>query len=298
MDYHDEIKNHNSKLLFIIFFCLLFGYILLKNIQSSVFLMAKDRVNVVFYGQNTTFYSLGKNDVSYFFTLSPNVEMLVPGSYGYYRLGALGKLISLEKKPDLLKKVFSGATSSFVDLYFFPSKPTIYYGETEEGKSPFSLIDIFMNNSNGNVIDRLFLWLNLVQRQEGQDKKINNIPIKKEGQRLIYDYEKFHKDYQGFFYKKTHRNLKDNVQIIYTKSYKTADLLSMIIEGEGIRVVDLTEKKMENNQCLIIENQEKNISQSAKDLSLFFNCSLKKGPTEVSDIILILGDLERKWTIE
>jgi hypothetical protein len=38
-------------------------------------------------------------------------------------------------------------------------------------------------------------------------------------------------------------------------------------------------------------------SQTAYDLSVFFHCPIKKGNTDVYDIIFILGDVEKEWEV-
>ena len=51
-----------------------------------------------------------------------------------------------------------------------------------------------------------------------------------------------------------------------------------------------------SNTCQIIEDTEI-FSQTAHDLAFFFECSLKKGKTDVYDIIMVLGRVETDWEI-
>ncbi len=278
-------------------------YIFYKSITSSVFLNKKDRINVVFYGPHTTFYSLGIGDVNYRFSVPSNLEVEVPGGYGYYRIGGIGKLIFLEKKNDLFKKIFSAASSSFIDLYFYPKADAIYYGEQTKKNSFPRFFEIFMNGSNANPLDRVLLWLYFLQKSENQYKEIDKIPQTKEQNRALFDRVAFFKLYQGYFYKKTHRIIRDSVQILYTKNYKTALLMSNILEGEGIRVIDISQisnikyQISKKNNCLVMENNKK-ASFVAYELQKFFGCQFKQGETEVSDIILKLGGLEKEWEVE
>ena len=102
-----------------LFFIFLLGLIIFKQYSSSLFSQKKDRVNVVFYGKNTVYYSLGKYDgVHYFISFYSDVKVKVPGGYGNYRIGGLGKLVELEKS-DIFRKTFSVTTASTVDRYFF-----------------------------------------------------------------------------------------------------------------------------------------------------------------------------------
>ncbi|MFN4212894.1 MAG: hypothetical protein ACK4FL_02955 [Microgenomates group bacterium] len=267
---------------------------------------SKERINVVFYGEESRFFSLGK-EINYFLALSSEMEILVPGGYGYQRLGGLGKLSFLEKNPDIFKKTFSGALSTMIDLYFYPSTPKIYYHQTKTThKLTFpSMREIFFNKTNGNIIDRLFLVFIFMDKNPSRFKIISNIPTSTKEERELFDEERFFKENQGLFYKKTYRNIGDNVQIIYTKSYKTAKLISGIIEGEGIRVVDISQISIFNppvvnlpisqkDNCLVIENREKP-SLISSDLQKFFGCQFRQGETEISDIILVLGKLEKEW---
>lgn len=267
-------------------------YILYKDITGSIFLKKKDRVNMVFYGQRTVFYSLGLDrDISYLFKVPTNLVLEIPGGYGFYRIGALGKLISLERKRDIYKKAFSSLSSSFVDLYFYPVTNTIYYEESgSKGILP-SFSTIFMNNSNANMVDKILLWLFFIRNSPNQYKDITDL-------KALSDREAFFKEFQGFFYKKTYRNIGDRVQVLYTKSYKTAVLIGNILDGEGIQVVDLSETGTPPKTCRIIYGKERENDPVPKDMQRFFGCSLERGPTDVSDIIFVLGNLEDEWEIK
>lgn len=275
------------------------SYLLFKAVTSSIFLNKKDRINIVFYGPNTMFYSLGLEDISYRFSVPSNLEIDVPGGYGYYRIGALGKLISLEKKNDLFRKTFSAVSSSFVDLYFYPKSNAIYYGEQTGKKAHPSFVEIFMNGSNANMVDRLLVWLYFVRKSENLYKEIDKIPEIKEQNRAFLDRETFFKLYQGYFYKKTHRVIRDRVQILYTKSYRTALLISNILDGEGIQVVDLTQTEKAIKGCNVIYSRSNDKgSTTIKDVVSFFGCEVEKGDTDASDIILTLGNLENDWEVK
>lgn len=284
-------KNQNTKLTLFLLLLIFFIYFLAVNISSSVFLSGKDRINVVFYSDTPVFYSFGFQDITYLMPFSADQEIIIPGGYGSYRIGALGKLVSLEGNPGIFKKAFSAATSAFVDLYFYKKGSSIYYGQ-KTGLSLFPQIkELLTASGNGNFIDRLFLlWYLNIDR-----KKFS--PIDNLGH--SFDREEFYKEHKGYFYKKTYRNIKDNVQILYTNSYKTATLIDEIIEGSGIRVVDISQEKNSTNlRCQIITSANKPESKTATDLAKFFGCDVKSGTTEVSDIILILGNLEKTWEVD
>jgi len=262
-------------------------YFLYLNFKTSVFLKEKDRINVVFYSQNSKLFSFSKKEVNYLIKFPAEIEILVPGGYGKYRVGALGKLVALERNPDLLKKTFSGATSTLVDLYFFPRKTEIYYNVFNDSNFP-AIGEILLGKSNANTIDRLFLLFKFFNKNP-VDYKIISLD------KALFDQEQFHKDFQGNFYKKTYREIGENVQIIYTRSYSTALLFSQMIDGEGIRVVDLSQEKEVDKNCQVIT---KKLSLISQNIARYFNCKIRIGETTVSDIILKLGNLEKEWAVK
>ncbi len=290
-----KFKIQSSRLLLVFIVFLLF-YVIYRNIASSVVLTKKDRLNIVFYSAKTVYYSLGINDVSYVIPFPADMEITVPGGYGNYRVGAIGKLVSLEKKPDIFRKAFSAATGSFVNLYFYPRQTKIYYSNQNSKATMPGWSDIFLTNTNANFIDRLLIFWQIIHIDANDHQEITDLPSVSEGQETVFDQDTFYKKYQGFFYKKTYRNLKDNVQILYTKSYQVALLLSKIIEGEGIRVVDISQSQISNlksQNCVI--TYSKNALMVANDLQKFFGCEKKEGNPDVSDIIITLGNLENEW---
>ena len=109
-------KQKISRLKLFYFLIVVFTfYFLIFNLRSSAFFQKKDRVNTVFSEEKITYYSLGLTDkVNYYISFYPDLEVVVPGGYGYYRLGALAKLTSLEKNPDLPKQTSLSHTKSFL----------------------------------------------------------------------------------------------------------------------------------------------------------------------------------------
>jgi hypothetical protein len=103
----------------------------------------------------------------------------------------------------------------------------------------------------------------------------------------------FAKRYQGFFYQGSYREEKKTVQIMYT-DYEAATILGRIIEGNGIRIVDLTAGTPQK-ECRVVEERE-SYSRSARDIARFLGCSLEHGSASISDIIVYLGSkVEGEW---
>lgn len=293
-----KIRKNTHRVLYMVLFLALVS-LLVVSVVNSLFVNHPDRINVVFYGEKTAFYSFGKTDnINYFTYMYPDFKMLIPGGYGYYRVGALGKLISLEKKPDLFIRGFSTVNSTFVNFYFYPPSDKIYYGDKNSSSVFFpSLSQIWFRASNTNLLDRVYIWLLFATAKKSDFANLAADVVKNQQQKKLVDESGLPKRYQGFFYQKTYRDEMKSVQIIYTKQYNSAVIISQILEGSGIRVVDISQGNKQPKVCVVSE-EGSSLSQTAKDLAKFFHCDLIKAKTRVSDIILDLGNQEAAWSGE
>src|SRR3989344_2722649 len=285
-----------------IFSVLLILYIVGKDLYFSAFFQKKDRINIVVNQDQIAYYSLGLSDnVNYFISFYPDLNVAVPGGYGIYRLGALAKLSSLERKSDLFKKTYSSLTSSFTDYYFYPgpslNKVEVLFGKNKDDFFLPKTYFIFFAKSNAHFFDRLYIFFRFLGKTRSQFKIISVLPTKKQGDRTVFSSEDFFKTYQGFFYKRTYRMEQLNAQILYTRSFETAQLLGQILEGEGIRVVDLNLSENFTKKCEIMEEKEK-FSETAKSIGRYFGCMLVSAKTGAYDIIFKLGEKEREWEID
>jgi len=287
----------NSKLILIIFICLFIVYLLVKNFSSSVIFRNRDKVNIVFYGENTKFFSLDKKNISYIIYFPSDVKVLVPGGYGDYRVGSLGKLLRLEKKPEIVSRTFSSATSSFVDLYFYPKEDKIYYGDEKEVSDFPSFQEIFFSSGNANLIDRIYIFSFFFKKNYFQYQKIAGLPVKEVKGEKIFDRESFYRNNLGLFFNFSYRKLAENLQIVYDKSYSTASLISEMAEGEGIRVVDISEGG-EKGSCQVLTKKNRLNDLIVNQLVRFFHCQKAVGEPTVSDIILELGNIEEEWAVK
>lgn len=248
------------------------------------------------FDQNPVYYSLGIRDgVDYLIPFYADLKIEVPGGYSFYRVGALERLVSLEKKRDLLRRAFSFATSTFTDISFYRGRNEVFYGKKEDyNPSLPGLYKVIIYKSNANIFDRLYLLTKLVGKNKNSFQRLENLPIRGSKNEPILAQKDFFKKYQGYFYQRTYREENKSVQIIYTKSYKSALNLSDILDGSGIKVVDLSQDRKQNT-CQIIEDAKDNFSQTARDLADFLDCTLTKGSASVSDIIVMLGSREGEW---
>jgi len=284
-------------IILLLFIVTLVIFYFIRGIRESLIFKNKERINIVFYGSVSNFYSIAKNrDVNYYLSLYPDLKVIIPGGYGNYRLGALGKLVSLEKKPDLIRKTFSSLAAGFVDLYFYQPTSSIYFGKKEDTDVTLPKIgQIFTMRTNGNIFDRLYVLTLFFGKVKLQFSQINNLPIAEDE---VFLATEFAKKYQGYFYKTAYRNENHDVQIVYTKSYNTASLLTKIIEGEGIRVANLAQNEQSDKNCRIYCGSK--TSPTAVQMAHFFNCSLSfLSSTEPYDIIFKMGSkAESEWLSE
>lgn len=289
--------------LFLAFIVLYSAFTLCRFFLQSYIQHKKDRVNVVFYGEHPSIISIGYEDrVNYIGFFDQGSAVYVPGGYGNYKLGALGRLLELEKNPTLLQKTFSSVLSTYIDFYFYPKKSRIYSFDPPPGKQEFfiprlSLLDVFFTynyNTNAGFFDRLQLFITMLDKKRTDFSRLVIKSVTDEVGDRIFMESRFDKKYQGYFYEKTLRDEGKSVQILYT-NYKSATILTRIIEGEGIRVADLTKNKKPTQQCILQEAQEKP-SHAATFLQSILGCKREKGTVEDADILLILGEkLEREW---
>lgn len=272
--------------------------VLLRQLFTSAFFVKEDRINVLFYSSEPIYYSFEKGgEVHYLTTFNADSRAAVPGGYGVYRIGALGKLATLEKNPELLQKTFSRITGSMIDFTFYPKSEIVYYGSNEKVRIP-SLSQLFLYESNANFFDRLYLYMqyfgkHLTDFEEIQIKKIQS------GDSVLLSDTTFARQYLGYFYHKSLRAENKTVQILYTNSYSAAKNMSRIIDGEGIRVVDIDmnqNSKIENqNGCVVMENTEQAFSLTSEEIAHFFKCILIKGKGRVSDIVIEMKGGEKEW---
>lgn len=277
---------------------LVFTFITGKKLSQSAFFLPKNRLNILFYSAKSVYLSLEKGgEIHYAATFDADSRTQVPGGYGIYRIGALEKIVQLEQNPDLFLRTFSRITGSMVDYYFYTDKNIVYYGSEEKLNIP-SIKDIFFLRSNAGFFDRCYITIFLLGKKDYAFNHISMDKTKSEDVVLLSD-EAFQRRYLGYFYDKSLRQENKTIQIIYTGSYGAAQTISKIIDGEGMRIVDIDKKKTTDNTqskgCRLFE-QSKNPSRTALRIASFFSCTMVQGKTRLSDIILETGsETESEW---
>jgi hypothetical protein len=296
------LKGHHVfyQYLYSILAIFVLGYLLFKGVHifsQSLFIQDKDRINIVVYGPETAFYSFDKNAARhYVMYFSPDLKMLVPGGYGRYPVGSLGKLANLEDKPSIFKRTFSLATTSFVDYYFYQDSEEVYYGaQMSDAQKKPKLRDLLFMSSNANILDRLYLVFTSLQNN---DDDFHIIDYSQEKNKVFDDVyfqeDSFIKESIGLLFQKNYRDEQKSVQIQYL-SYDVGRNVGALLEGNGIRVNDLSANLTKEMNCQIRVQDEDKGTDTARDLSRYFGCPIRIAATDVYDIIFVLGDKEKEW---
>lgn len=295
----------SKKILYAFILLALFSYTVfqaIKAFRSSLFATKFDRINFITYSDTTSFYSIDlAEDRHYQMLFAPDVNIEVPGGYGKYRVGSIGKLVALEKNPELFKSSFSHLSSSFVTLYFYETNKEIYYGADYDKNfvkpSPFYILS---SSSNASVIDKIYLILKFATIKDSEFVKLE---YTKDSNNVLGEINfanaSFTKKSQGFFYQHSLRTEKQSIQIRYSDSKNAALTVSEILEGNGIRVSNVAYRRDGRvEECRLIYSQEKP-SRTVATISEFFNCDVVNGKTDVYDIVIDLNEKqENDWKID
>lgn len=281
----------------VLFILLYFLYKIILSFSQSLFVSNRNRINIIMYGAESTFYSLDKKDTRhYVMYFAPDLKMQVPGGYGNYRVGSLGKLVDLEKKPDLFSKTFSFATTTFVNYYFYPGGEEVFYGkDSPVEKKEAKITDILFSKSNSGFFDRMYLAFFFVSKNTDDFNLIEYSERVNAIQNDVYfQDDSFVKESIGLLYQTLYRDEQKSIQILYNENYDVAQSIGNLLEGNGIRVNDLSLDINKSKVCSVVESAPTH-SNTAQDIAEFFKCELKKGSTDVYDIIFIIGNREEDW---
>lgn len=274
----------------------------LRALHQSALFTRHDRINVAFFGEEATILSFGLTDnVNYIISLSHEQKIVIPGGYNQYPLGSLGKLVELEKDPRILQRAFSSMTSAYVDYYVSPKKPDVYKKPDTDAPAyqKLELIrKIFSsgNMTNMNIFDKGYIAYLIAKRRQ-QDFVVlrSTVKLDKDDGSRIFSEKSFLKKYKGFFY---HHDLREEgleIQLRYI-NYKSATNLSRVIEGQGIRVADLSVTDRDQVSDCVIRTNLKPTVHTVRFFIDAFSCSLERGETEGVDVIVYLGkELEKLW---
>jgi len=290
----------SKRILYIIGFLVVLVIIftsVVNGLKKTLFFSHKDRVNLVFYGKQTTYFSLGINtEGDYAISFPADLKMPIPGGYGQYRVGALGKLVSLEKKPELFRNTFSFATFSFINDYFYTPSDDVYYGSDETIKLP-SPKQIWEARSNAGLLDKLYLIFFFINKNMQDIHQITaDSSTNSQGDDMFLA-DDFQKRITGYLFQQSYRNEQKSVQILYANNYINADRVGKMIEGNGIRVGDISQDGSLVKGCIVKEDFN-SPSRSGQALVQFFHCQWQRGKSDFYDILFQLGEEEKEWEVK
>ena len=146
--------------------------------------------------------------------------------------------------------------------------------------------------SNARFLDRVYIYLQILQTSPSSFQNLDiGILTKKIQNQTHLSAEAFGKEYKGFFYNKTYRTERLSVQIKYTKNYDTAAAMGKILEGNGIRVVDISVSDSQPKKCNVTTTTASR-TKTVEDIRRVFSCDLITGNADTSDIIFNLVPAE------
>lgn len=277
-------------------------FVTVRSLRQSALMQKRDRINIVMYGPEPVLISVGLTDgVHYVIPFSHEDSVTVPGGYGRYRVGALGKLAHLEKDPELITRTFSSMISAYVDYSIAP-KDTRIYSKTSDEQPAFDALTVLKQvfsshySFDGNVFDKLYLVYTLAQYR-AQDFAVLKGTFKEDAEGdIIFSEKRFLKKYRGFFYHQSLRDEAEEIRLVYV-SYSSAVTLARIIEGQGVRVVDLTEDShISPPQGCRVTTSKEELTKTVHYLANIFGCSTHMGKVEGADTEVVLGArLSDKW---
>lgn len=283
------------------FVLLYVGFIALRALHTSAVFARHDRINIAFYGDEATILSFGLTDnVNYIVSLSHEQKIMIPGGYNQYPMGSLGKLVEIEKDPDILQRAFSSMISAYVNYYVSPKRAEVFQ-KPDTDQPAYQKVDLIRrlfsssNLTNMNVIDKIYIGYLIAKRRQ-QDYVVLRSSIRRDEEdgAHIFSEKSFLKKYKGFFYYQTLREEGMETQIKYN-NYKSAVTLSRVIEGQGIRVADLSASDRNVSRC-IIRTRAPRTSKTVDFIARSFSCDIETGETEGVDIIVYLGEeIESQW---
>lgn len=266
---------------FIVLFLLILFFII-QQLQQSILFNHKDRINIIIYDAEPILYSLGtQDDVHYKGVFDPQISFIIPGGYGNYQIKSLDELSRLEKKPKMIQQAFSSLISASIDYYYYPSN---------QKDLSWSNTKLIKYRTNANIIDKILIYF-MISNKKSSDFSPINFNRLSYNSKTIEEY--FFKEYQGYFYQNDLRTENKNVQLIFhTRS--SINTLSRMIEGDGVRIVDLAYHDKIGKGCTIITNS---LAPATKHyFASLYGCIIEKGDTEGQDMSIELGsDIEREW---
>lgn len=261
-------------------------YFLFNSLNKSLIFKTSGRYTYVIYNEKPFVISFNFTDKLHtYIELDNSEEIIVPGGYGKYRIGSLGKLAFLKKDYSIIDRAISNYISARINGSLIQNDGSIYEDlkdDTKINKNTLKQLFLIDHISNIPFFDRWYI--------------LSQILIYNRSANKLEKISKNQKDITGRLYDKVLRNDNKTIQIMYS-SYNSASVLARIMDGSGARVVDMLslDSPYDYSECEIIDSSDP-VSITSQYMRDFFGCSLKRGKTQLSDIIIILNKkIEEKW---
>lgn len=267
--------------------CAVVAVLGLRAYSSSRYSAKTDGINVGVWGRGVSYViSFSKNTNQYHVLSYQNSDTItIPGGLQQYRVGALGKVATLERDPLLLKKAMSQMSGLLLDGVVYQNTAEIFYDDEE--KKPPRVADLVRDfrsrigdSSDLGLLDRIYLY----QKVGSMRTSNTQIFTHTKPQDLLFFDRKF-------------RDEKRLIQIIYQRSQNTAIFLSHLLENIGIRVADISREDRGEPVCTVVEDTQKH-SETALYLTRYFGCDLRVADTGLYEVIFSLGtETEQAWSL-
>lgn len=273
---------------FAVLFLILFigALYVFREISTSAFLSPRERITVGIYDQIPYIFSYDKKSnlgtVVYY---NPDVQVQVPGGYGWYKVGSVQLLAHIENKTaGLLNRTFANLSGVPVDWVIYRNAKDVISGEMPDFLTYFmqnrELPTLFSKNfaqTTQNLIDKILISHVLSSSPERLivvDAREDYVT--RDGTRY-YTQEKLDSHLKGYLYQKNASENAAKVQIFATKGqYKGALLIARLIEGMGIKVLSVDQVASTAGSACVFQFDEPG-RQIADVLHTYFPCTQKKG---------------------
>lgn len=265
---------------------LIAGVVVWRFIATSSLLSSRERVTIGVYTAHPFVLSYNKHsNIVTVVWFNPRARVYVPGGYRWYPLGSVVLLDSIEKKKgELVRRMFEELVGAPVDFVVMPraagplSEPTdsfVTFFYRERGRL-LPLIGGRYKLSSGNSIDGMLLSNILRSRNDkllfvDASSSTTTSPKKSDG--LQYNSDKLDQVLKGYLYWPSIDSTNNvRLEVGDTQYYGAAQRIGRIIEGMGIKVIDIAKSNTNTTKegCSVYYGPAKKTQAMA--LAEHFNC--------------------------
>lgn len=262
---------------------------IIQTVRTSVFMSSRNRITLGVLAPHTFVLSYDKKSgITNVIFFKTDAQVTVPGGYGWYRLGSVPLLGSIEHKEfEIARHSMEELVGAPVDEVIVPSGGDILETVDEQFinwflKNRRDFLSLFMRKyrlSTTNVIDRYFITRAMGVRKDKLvfvDGSEGIIMTKKNDPR--YSADKLDLVVKGFLYW-TYPS-KDGAVSVYApeKLYSAGIRIGRIIEGAGMKVLDIAAVSKIPDTCVFIGHSSQ--KDTINFLARYFNCKVELKSSE------------------